>query len=350
MVDQSGRPDYEPVDRAGTEEEGWGSPVPAEYGSLRSVRSPTGDRRGDPNSADRPNRPEPGRSSGRETGERRSGSSLIRRLQGDPGGGRSEAVPPAGPPPAGVAPSPSERLRARRPGPPGVPGGGAPGDGAPGSGAPGGGVLVPSERAPARPVADPPAGPGSTDGHARPPTRVPAVAAAAGGAAALADTAAIPVTRPRARPGPGEPAPTRAREMGATPPPEVGLAGRRARRRPGRVRSRATVRHLDLLTVIRVSLLFWLVMLVAVVVASVLLYEAADVFGSLPSIEKSVRTLFSLKSFQLHPGVIAEYTALGGAVVAVVGTLANIIFAIIYNLIAEVVGGVRVELETLASE
>jgi hypothetical protein len=174
-------------------------------------------------------------------------------------------------------------------------------------------------------------------------------AVGAAGAAGLADTAAIPVVNDRSRTGTAED-PT-APGWGPAPS-EVALTGRRARARrgPARVRSRATIRHLDLLTVIRVSVLFWLVMLVSVVVASVLLYEAADVFGSLPSIEKSVRTLFSLKSFNLHPAIIAEYTAAGGAVIALAGTLITIIFAIIYNLIAEVVGGVRVELETLGSE
>lgn len=116
------------------------------------------------------------------------------------------------------------------------------------------------------------------------------------------------------------------------------------------MRSRATIRHLDIMTVIRVSVIFWLVMLVALVVASVLLWTFADAFGSLPSIEKSVRTLFSLKSFTLHPSTIAMYTAAGGLVIAVAGILANIVLALIYNLIADVVGGVRVELETIVPE
>jgi hypothetical protein len=151
----------------------------------------------------------------------------------------------------------------------------------------------------------------------------------------LADTATVPVVPP----GFG------------LPPADIavaGVAGRRSRRdrRPARVRSRATIRHLDILTVIRVSVIFWLVVLVAFIVASVLLWTAADAFGSLPSIEKSVRTLFSLKSFTLHPGPVAAYTAAGGSVIAVAGTLATIVCAVIYNLIADVVGGVRVELES----
>jgi hypothetical protein len=132
---------------------------------------------------------------------------------------------------------------------------------------------------------------------------------------------------------------------------DVALRSRRRRGlRPARVRTRATVRHIDILTVIKVSAMFWLVMLAAVVLASVLLWVFADAFGSLPSIEKSVRTLFSLKSFTLHPAQVAEYTAAGGVVVSVVGIFATVLGALIYNLIADVVGGVRVELESFSAE
>ena len=93
----------------------------------------------------------------------------------------------------------------------------------------------------------------------------------------------------------------------------------------------------------RVSIVFYLVLLIVFVVASVLLYYAADAFGSLHSIEKSVRTLFSLKSFKLHPGNVAVYTSLAGLVITIAGTLANVIAALMYNLISDVVGGVRIE-------
>jgi hypothetical protein len=117
-----------------------------------------------------------------------------------------------------------------------------------------------------------------------------------------------------------------------------------------RTRSRATVRHIDILTVARVSLIFYLVVLAIFVIASVLLYYAARTFGTLPSMEKDIKTLFSLKSFVIHPKAVAEYTAAGGLVLAVAGTFANILLALVYNLIAEVVGGVRVEVDSYPSD
>ena len=82
----------------------------------------------------------------------------------------------------------------------------------------------------------------------------------------------------------------------------------RKARRPQWAQSRRTVRHLNVWTVAKVSLAFYLMLLVAVVIASVLLWYIADAFGSIDSIEKSVKTLFDLKSFTIHPESVAIYT------------------------------------------
>jgi Transmembrane domain of unknown function (DUF3566) len=124
---------------------------------------------------------------------------------------------------------------------------------------------------------------------------------------------------------------------------------RRSRRGVERIRSRVTIRHVDVSTVARVSLVFYFLVAIAVVVASVLLWYAANAFGSLTSIEKSVRTLFDLRTFTLHVGRVAEYTAAGGLVLALVGTLFNVLAALTYNLICDIVGGFRIEVESVAA-
>ena len=259
-------------DRAGPDDdEGWGSPVPAEYGSLRAVLPPADEVHAAATNGAAPEAsPEPS-----------AVVTLLRRLQGE----GAAAV---------VAPATSLLRRLQGDGP--------------------GAVVAPPETEP------------DTDRSLSPNGLVEPSA---------------PVVAPVVGP--------------VTVPDDVSLvsdleaASTRARRRPVRrtvsPRSRATVRHIDVLTVLRVSVIFWLVMLTAVVVASVLLWVFADAFGSLPSIEKSIRTLFSLKSFKLHPGQVAFYTFLGGLVVSIVGICANVLFAVIYNLIADVVGGFRVELD-----
>ncbi len=111
--------------------------------------------------------------------------------------------------------------------------------------------------------------------------------------------------------------------------------------RPQWAQSKRTIRHLNVWTVFKVSLVFYFMLLVAVLVASVMLWYVADAFGAIQTIEKSVRTLFDLSKFTIHPSEVAKYTSMGGAILAVCGTLANVLAAFMYNLISDLVGGLR---------
>jgi ABC-type multidrug transport system fused ATPase/permease subunit len=114
---------------------------------------------------------------------------------------------------------------------------------------------------------------------------------------------------------------------------------RRARAQWGQ--STRTVRHLNVWTVAKVSFIFYLLFFGAVVVASVMLWYVANAVGAIQSIEKSVKTLFDLKEFTLHPAQVAAWTSAGGGVLAILGTIGNILAALMYNLISDLVGGVR---------
>ncbi len=350
MVDLPGRSAYEPEDRAdppdtGVEADdgGWGSPLPAEYGSLHAVRPP--ERRASPAGEGSPvagglfsawargrRNPDPaGATDGvramTERGTEGGADAAPAERPLRPVGGISTAerdVAAAAPtgvipvvdrePVAPASPMPDREPLSYR-------------------------DAMPSRDAlPSRdPVADPE--PTATQPAVEPDPRPPwapagdsasAFPAAAGlGAGAGGMAAATEATRPP-MPRPGPPL--------------------RPGRRPGRARSRVVLRHLDISTVAKVSVIFYLLVLVIIVVAAVLLWAAADSFGTLPSIQKSVRTLFSLRSFQLHVGAVAMYTGAAGVVIAVVGTIANILLAMIYNFIADVVGGIRVELESFGRE
>jgi hypothetical protein len=126
--------------------------------------------------------------------------------------------------------------------------------------------------------------------------------------------------------------------------PRDSFGSRRRQRqaaRPQWAQSQRTIRHLNVWTVFKVSLAFYFMVAVAVVVASILLWYVADAFGSIQSIEKSVKTLFDLKSFTIHPSEVAKYVSLGGGILAVCGTFANVLVAFMYNLISDLVGGIR---------
>jgi hypothetical protein len=116
---------------------------------------------------------------------------------------------------------------------------------------------------------------------------------------------------------------------------------RKRRQRAQWAQSKRTVRHLDIWTVAKVSFVFYVLFFGAVVLASVMLWYIANAVGAIQSIEKSVRTLFDLSKFTLHPSEVAVYTSAGGGVLAIVGTLGNILAALMYNLISDLVGGIR---------
>lgn len=102
------------------------------------------------------------------------------------------------------------------------------------------------------------------------------------------------------------------------------------------------IRRVDTWTVLRFSVLFYLSMLVVVLVAGILLWVAASAAGVIDNVEKFVEDLFVLDSFHIRAGLIFRATLVGGLVLVLLGTGANVLMAVIYNLTSDVVGGIEV--------
>jgi hypothetical protein len=309
MVDIPGRvPDAPSEQDDASANPGWGSPVPAEYGSLRAVGPPDG-------AAGRR------RSVGRrvtDRDERTSAASMLRRLQGSSGNGSVRArttdlVDQDAPDPAGSTDGPVVTTTRTRKVQPGFDR-----------------TTIGDEQ-----EYDDDLLPGQGVDLKEGPTRKPPLITSV-------IQAPLPIGPRNGWLGINWRSEDRL--------PRVSRKERSANRKASTIRTKATIRHLDLLTVLRVSLIFYLIVLVIVVFASVMLWYAADAFGTLPSMEKSIRTLFDLKTFVIHPSVVAKYTAAGGAVLAVAGVFANMLGALIYNLISDLVGGFRVEMDSFPTE
>lgn len=95
-------------------------------------------------------------------------------------------------------------------------------------------------------------------------------------------------------------------------------------------------------TVLRFSILFYLSFLAVVLVAGTLLWVAASVTGVVDNFERFVEDLWERESFDISGGEILRSSLIGGLVLVLLGTGANVFVAVIYNLIADVVGGVEV--------
>jgi hypothetical protein len=105
--------------------------------------------------------------------------------------------------------------------------------------------------------------------------------------------------------------------------------------------SRRLVRRLDTWTVFKVSFVFYVLFLAAVLVAGLVAWHVAYQVGFIHDIQKAVRSLADDTKFQLHGRVIFKYTAVGGGILAVAGTILNVVAAMLYNLISDIFGGVQ---------
>jgi hypothetical protein len=144
---------------------------------------------------------------------------------------------------------------------------------------------------------------------------------------------------PRARPPAGVLPPPQGRSPYAA---DVVLPTSGRRKVVRDVRSRRVVRRVDVWSVFKVSFIFYLCVLVVLLVAGIVLWNVAEAFGVVTTVEKLVRSLFALTSFQLHPLVALMWSAAVIGALCFIGMLFNILAAVLYNLISDVIGGIQV--------
>ncbi|MBA2497553.1 MAG: DUF3566 domain-containing protein, partial [Acidimicrobiia bacterium] len=119
----------------------------------------------------------------------------------------------------------------------------------------------------------------------------------------------------------------------------------RARRRAAALRMRRVkrvVRRVSAWSVFKVSLLFNLCLYVVVVVAGMLLWSAGRATGAIESVEGFVESLFSYETFRFEADIIFRVGVVGGGVVALFLTGLSVLGALLFNLISDLVGGIRV--------
>jgi len=124
--------------------------------------------------------------------------------------------------------------------------------------------------------------------------------------------------------------------------PQVSKANWLQRRRAKVRRTRRTIRHIDPWSVFKVSLLLYICLYIAAMIAGVLLWSAAVNSGVIDNIESFVEEVGSYQVWQLDGEEIFRRTSVIGIVLMVAGVAFNVLMAIVFNLISDLVGGVRV--------
>ncbi len=123
----------------------------------------------------------------------------------------------------------------------------------------------------------------------------------------------------------------------ARPPVRVRMARRPRVRKVNRI-----VRRVDAWSVFKIALVFWAVTLVIFLVAGLLLWNLAESTGTLTNIEGFIKELFGLEAFEFDGSKVFRASWMIGAVLVVAMTAMTVTMAVLFNLISDLFGGVRV--------
>jgi transmembrane protein DUF3566 len=107
-------------------------------------------------------------------------------------------------------------------------------------------------------------------------------------------------------------------------------------------RQRRVVSKVDTLSVLRFSALLYLSIYLVVMVAAIVLWVVASVVGVVDNVESFIKGLLALDSFHFEPLLILRGMTVGGILLVLLGSGANVLVATLYNLITDVVGGIEV--------
>jgi hypothetical protein len=107
-------------------------------------------------------------------------------------------------------------------------------------------------------------------------------------------------------------------------------------------RYRQTIHRVDLWSVLKISVCFYICGMAVTMVALVALWLIADAAGVIHSVEKFVGDLLQTKNFTFLDGEILRGALLVAAVLVVLQIVITVIAAAFYNVFAELFGGVEI--------
>ena len=114
------------------------------------------------------------------------------------------------------------------------------------------------------------------------------------------------------------------------------------RRRPRVRKVTRIVRRVDAWGVFKISVIFYVILYIILLVAGILLWNLANTTGTVANVEGFARDLFGLKTFEFDGEKLFRASWVLGAVLVIAGTGLNVVLAVLFNLISDLVGGVRV--------
>ncbi len=105
---------------------------------------------------------------------------------------------------------------------------------------------------------------------------------------------------------------------------------------------RRTIRHIDPWSVLKFSVFFFALAWMVVILAGVVLWSLAVNSGLVTDFEDLVIELFDLTSFSIDPSLMFRVSVMVGGAMALGGALFMGVLAVLFNLLSDLLGGIRV--------
>ena len=109
------------------------------------------------------------------------------------------------------------------------------------------------------------------------------------------------------------------------------------------------IRRVEPWSVFRVALVFSVALWLILVIAAVIIWQVARATGAIGHLESFLGELLADQSFQLDGAQLLRAAGLSGLVLVVAGTGFAVLLTLLFNVISELTGGVRlsvIEVET----
>ena len=107
-------------------------------------------------------------------------------------------------------------------------------------------------------------------------------------------------------------------------------------------RVRRLVRHIEPWSVLKIGLIFYLCVWGMSVIAFSMIWGAASDAGTIQKFESFIEQLFALETFEFNAEQIFRIFILGGLVMVVGGTAITVVLVVVFNLISDLMGGIRI--------
>ncbi len=141
-------------------------------------------------------------------------------------------------------------------------------------------------------------------------------------------------------------------DLGAPPvevtkpvPAPVGSPPAKRSFRRKRVRAKKTrrvIRHIDPWSVLTFSFLFHLAVYAAFLLASVLVWRSLEASGMVVNIEDFIIALGDYETYEINADVLFRAAVVIAGILTVASTILSVLLCVVFNLISDLVGGIRV--------